>query len=90
MQEKIYEKQGPEVTLRSGVLSVAIWANPVVNQQGQEDAYRTVTIERRYKDKKTGQWQSTHSLRANDVPKVSLLLSKAYERLILQTSLSEE
>ena len=43
------------------------------------------TIDRRYKDSE-GNWQSTKSLRLNDIPKAIVVLSKAYEELILKNN----
>jgi hypothetical protein len=74
--------QGPLKSLRSGAIQVTIWENENLNAEGQVMAYKTVSFERRYKDK-NGEWKSTNSLRANDLPKAVLLLNKAYEYLVL-------
>lgn len=99
-QQKTYSfgKQRPEPregghnlplkSFRSGALSVAIWENEVLGNDGEPSTFRTVTFERRYKDKQ-GEWKSTNALRINDLPKASLLLSKAYEYLVL-TGTDEE
>ncbi len=46
---------------------------------------RKVVMEVRYKDK-TGQWQGTHSLSMNEVPKAMTALQKAYEYLLEEGS----
>lgn len=72
----------PVKAFRSGAIQVTIWENENLTNEGQVMSYKTVSFERRYKDK-NGEWKSTNSLRANDLPKASLLLSKAYEYLVL-------
>jgi hypothetical protein len=73
---------GPVKSFRSGALQVAIWENESLTQEGQVSSFRTVSFERRYKDK-SGEWKSSNSLRINDLPKAALLLAKAYEYLVL-------
>lgn len=74
---------GPLKSFRSGALQVAVWENEGMDQDGNVFVTQSVTFERRYKDK-NGEWKSTNSLKANDLPKAVLLLSKAYEYLVLQ------
>jgi hypothetical protein len=33
---------------------------------------------------KNGEWQSTNTLRINDLPKASLVLQKAYEYIVMK------
>jgi hypothetical protein len=73
---------GPLKSFRSGALQVTIWENENLTAEGQVQSYKTVSFERRYKDK-NGEWKSSNSLRANDLPKASLMLNKAYEYLVL-------
>lgn len=72
---------GPEHKIRSGAISVAIWANEQDSPNGKI-VYKTVSFERTYKDK-DGKWQSTNKLRAADLPRAVLVLNKAYEYLSL-------
>ncbi len=65
----------PEKKIRAGAVSATIWNNKSKNTEGE---YKTVTFERSYKDAK-GDWQTTHSLRVNDIPKAELVLRKAFE-----------
>jgi hypothetical protein len=73
---------GPLKRFQSGAISVTIWENENLSPEGQVQSYKSVSFERRYKDK-NGEWKSTNSLRVNDLPKASLILSKAYEYLVL-------
>ncbi len=81
------QKQMPELKLKAGAISLAVWNNTGQNSSGEATSYKTISIDRSYKDKK-GDWQKTNSLRVSDLPKVALILSKAYEHLILNADQS--
>ncbi len=62
-----------------GGVQVAIWEN-----EGKEGTqFNSVSLDRRYMDKE-GNWQSTNSLKKNDLPKAILALQKAYEYITLK------
>ena len=74
----------PEKKFSTGVISATVWKNNWVSKQtGQTTEFKTITLQRRYTDK-DGKWQSTNSMRINDLPKASLVLQKAYEYLVLR------
>ncbi|MFH1072012.1 MAG: hypothetical protein V1743_01130 [Nanoarchaeota archaeon] len=81
------EKNLPEKKFRAGAVSATIWQNQGKDSDGKSVTYKTVSFERSYKDKNNA-WQTTSSLRLNDLPKASLVLDKAYEYLALTESLS--
>lgn len=81
-QQEAPDIKGPEKKFRAGAISVSIWKNAGTGQNGEATEFYTVSFERRYKDK-TDQWQSSHSLRLNDLPKAQLVLAKAYEYMAL-------
>lgn len=62
----------------SGPISATIWLN--TDKENKE--YKTVSFARNYKDK-DGNWKTTNSLRISDLPRASLVLSKAYEFLTI-------
>ena len=72
----------PEKKFRAGAISATVWLNNGRNNNGQEIQYRTISIERSYTDK-DGKWQSSNSMRINDLPKASIVLQKAFEHLVL-------
>jgi hypothetical protein len=72
----------PEKKFRAGAISATVWKNHGV-KDGQISEYQTVTFERSYKDKE-GNWQTTTTLRINDLPKAAVVLQKAYEELVLR------
>ena len=69
----------PEITFRHGLCSASIFENEY--KRGEESfTVRTVSFQRSYLDKE-GNWQTTNSLKVNDIPKAVLVLNKAYEFL---------
>ena len=78
----------PVYHLKAGGLQMAVWENESVNPDGSPGLYYTITFERRYKDK-NGEWQTTHSLRTQDLPKLRLLIDQAYEFILLGGDINE-
>lgn len=67
----------PVQKFQAGGVQAALWKN-AKKVNGSDVETLSVSIDRRYKDK-SGAWQSTRSLHANDVPKAVLVLLKAYD-----------
>jgi len=72
----------PEKKIRAGAVSATVWLNKGKTAAGEDTEYRTVAVERSYLDKE-GKWQSTNSLRVNDLPKMAVVAQRAYEYLVL-------
>lgn len=72
----------PVKKFRAGAVSATVWNNPGKPIEGKEYNYNTISLERCYKDK-DGSWQSTNSLRINDIPRAELVLQEAYAFLVL-------
>jgi hypothetical protein len=81
--KKMETRNVPEKKFSTGVITATIWQNQGKGRNGETVSYRTVSLQRRYKDK-NGVWQSANSFRVNDLPKAALVLSKAYEYLVLR------
>ena len=73
----------PEKKFSTGGLTATVWENQGKSKDGLDVSYRTVSFQRRYMDK-DGEWQSTNTLRINDLPKASLVLQKAFEYLVMK------
>ncbi|MBI2657807.1 hypothetical protein HYX08_03895 [Candidatus Woesearchaeota archaeon] len=73
----------PEKKFSTGVITATVWQNQGKSRSGEPVGYRTVSLQRRYKDK-SGVWQTANSLRINDLPKAALVLQKAYEYLVIR------
>ena len=71
----------PEMKFRAGAVTATIWQNSG-QRDGEIKTFNTITMERSYKDK-NDEWQNTASMRINDLPKAALVLTKAYEYLVL-------
>lgn len=72
------DKNKPEKSFRASPVSATVWANETTGPDGSPRLFRTISLERNYKDK-DGSWKKSHSLRVNDLPKAILVLEKAYE-----------
>jgi len=81
MEKTTEGKNLPEMKFRAGAVTATVWQNTGV-RDGEPTQFNTISLERSYKDKNDA-WQSTNSMRINDLPKASLVLDKAYEYLVL-------
>jgi hypothetical protein len=79
------EKQKPDKKFKAGAVTATVWKNDLKDRQGNGFSVYTVSFERTYKDR-DGQWQSTNSLRINDIPKLQLVAGEAYEYLVRKGS----
>jgi hypothetical protein len=83
--EPTNEKKLPEKKFRAGAISATIWQNEGQRKDGTVASFNTISFERGYKDKE-GNWKSTSSLRTSDIPRAVVVLSKAYEYLVMKQS----
>jgi hypothetical protein len=81
--------RGPEKEFRTGAIRAAVWRNSRKAPDGREFEALSVRVERRYQDK-DGNWQSTSSFRLNDLPRLALVVQKAYEYAVLADGEAEE
>ena len=72
----------PEKTFNQGSCRAAVFANEI-KQNGKTAIVRNVAIQKRYKDK-DGNWQNTNSFGVNDLPKLVLIATKAFDYLTLK------
>jgi hypothetical protein len=85
MKTQKNETQGlaPEKKFRAGAISATVWKNQGTSKDGKAVEYRTVSLQRSYTDR-SGAWQTTTTMRVNDLPRATLVLTKAYEYLALK------
>jgi hypothetical protein len=74
-------KNKPLVNIKIGSVRAAIWKNQRQNENGNSFESVKVVLDKTYKDR-SGNYCSTHSLDANDIPKAIFALIKAYEFLM--------
>lgn len=75
-------KQLPVKKFSTGAISATIWRNERVGKDGKVFETHSVNLQRRYTNK-SGEWQSTNSLRVADLPKAALVLEEAFKYLVL-------
>jgi len=73
----------PEKRFSAGAIVATVWQNEGKSKDGQVVGYKTVSLQRRYKDK-DGNWKSAGSFRISDLPRASLVMQKAFEYLVLK------
>lgn len=72
--------QQPEIVFRHGPCSASVFTTEVEREDGDRFKVSTVYFRRSYRDP-AGNWQTSSSLKVNDIPKAVLVLNKAYEYL---------
>ena len=77
------ENNQPEKKFSTGAISATVWKNTGKSKIGEATEFRTISLQRAYKDK-NDQWQHSATLRVNDLPKAALCLTKAYEYLVFK------
>ena len=63
-------KNKPIANIKVGSVRAAIWKNQRQNENGNSFESVKVVLDRTYKDR-SGNYSSTHSLDANDIPKAA-------------------
>jgi hypothetical protein len=71
----------PEKKFQAGGIEASIFENEI-QHNGKNVKIKKVAFQKRYKSN-DGSWKGTGSLDITDVPKAMLVLSKAYEYLVL-------
>ena len=71
----------PEKRFKCGACEAAIFENEVT-RNGAVVTIKKTALQKRYRNSQ-GEWKSTQTLDGNDIPKMMLALSKAYEYLVM-------
>ena len=81
------QQQGnqPVKEFRAGSIRAAIWRNEVQHDKGTAVRFST-KIEKRYRKKQTDEWQSTGQYFPEDLPKLAMVATKAFEYVSLKES----
>ena len=75
----------PEKNFKQGCCSASVFVNEI-SRNGKTMEVKNVVLQRSYKDR-NNKWQSTNSFGANELPKVIVAATKAYDYL---TATAEE
>jgi len=92
MQSKTNEKKGtmPIYKEKAGTVAISVFENTGKSKQGEDFVFKTINLQKSYKDK-DGEWVNTNiSLRVDDIAKVIMLLNKAFENCTLKEKANEE
>ena len=73
--------QAPVAKFRAGEVSAALWQNDI-QVRGQTIKVLKATVQRRYKDKESGEWKSSTSFSRNEIPLAVYCLQKAFEKIV--------
>ncbi len=73
----------PFKEFRARGLTVTIWQNESTTRDGQPIMRHSVTLNKRYRDQQTGEWKDSNSFFPDDLPRLRLLIEKAYELILL-------
>ena len=80
----------PVKELRVRNLTLAIWENEGTSRDGRPVTRHSITLNKRYQDQQSGDWRDSSSFFPDDLPRLRLLLDKAYEHLLLSDGDSPE
>jgi len=70
---------------RCGACEALIFENEIDTRDGRKVKVKNAVLQKRYKDK-NGEWSSTNSFDANDIPKALLALNDAYRYIVVDDS----
>lgn len=73
----------PAWQTRIGAVSAAVFENKQQAQNGRQFSTFKVNVQGRFKDSR-GEWQTTHSFRIDEIPKLVLALQQAYAQFVSQ------
>ena len=74
-------QQSPIARFQAGQVSAALWENQV-EIKGRIVTLLKATVQRRYKDKNSGEWKSSSSFGRNEIPLAIYCLEKVFEKII--------
>jgi len=71
----------PVAKFKAGTVASAVWENQM-NINGKSITVLKATVQRRYKDKSSGEWKSSGSFGRNEIPLAIFCLQRALEKII--------
>ena len=79
----------PVKTFQSGPISTSVWRNEDAQQDGTTRVKHSVRFQKRFRNK-DGQWQNSDYYFPEDLPKLQLVVAKAFEFISLKESKDPE
>ncbi len=77
----------PVKEFRAGTIKAAIWANETESGAGTSVRY-SVQVQKRFRDS-NGNWRDSRSFFPEDLPRLGLVVSSAFEYCVLQEACNE-
>lgn len=77
-------RKPPSKVFKCGAIQAAVWLFPTV-KDGKAVEIPSVRICKSRKNKETGKWEDTEFLYADDLPKVTVVVTEAYKYLRLKS-----
>jgi hypothetical protein len=74
---------------KCGACEALIFENEIDTRDGRRVRVKNAVLQKRYKDKH-GEWASTNSFDANDIPKALLALKDAYRYIVIDDGSMEK
>ena len=84
MSETTNEKNVPVFKVNAGSINGAVW-----EQKDEKGSFLSISMHRNYKDK-DDKWQTTNTLRVNDLPTAVLVLEECFKFAKLKGYLEEQ
>ena len=75
----------PVKEFRAGTIRAAIWENER-EAEGRQIKRHSVRIDKRYLDRRTGEWRASDYFFADDLPRLRLVVEQAFEFITLHES----
>ena len=70
----------PETVFRIGSVRASVFVNEIVSDSGKR-SFRTVAIQRRYRDDSDGEWKSSNSFGLGELPQAITALDLAMKHV---------
>ena len=83
------EDKRPKRVFKAGAVVAAVFQNKI-EKNGEEIFLPSVRVQKRIKDKKTGEWRSIDSYGIRDIPNLKLVVDKDFEYLALKREKKKE
>jgi len=79
----------PTYKENAGAIQISVFENEGKTKDGKDFVFKTVNLQKSYKDKK-GEWQNQNiSLRVDDISRVIMLLDMAFKQCVLKEKMEE-
>ena len=79
------EKKPPIKVFRCGPVKAAVWLK-TLTRDGQKIQVHSVSLQKSYRDKDSGEWKNTDRLYLDDLPRAAMVLTEAWRHYGVSTN----